>query len=421
MTQNELLEGIRGCTCGQDHLCPIRELRVGGGAIKALPEITRPFRRILLTADQNTYAVGGAAVERLLGERIADRVIFREVGVLIPDERSAGILADAVRRISPDLILAIGSGVLNDLAKYVSHGASLPYVIVATAPSMDGYASRGAAMILDGMKVTPTCSVPYAIIGDTDLLCTAPIDMIRAGYGDIIGKLSCICDWRLSHLINGEPICERIAELTLSVVDRIVPLAEAISAREPEAIGSLFSALVEVGVFMAYVGNSRPASGSEHHLAHFFEITGILRSTPYLSHGIDVCCGAVITAELRQRLLSSEAPCADTPRPIDKEALRSIYGSLFEEILALQERVGFYRKNRMPIYREKWGEIREILASAPSPEQMLRLLSAAGISFSDFLATYPREHLHDAVLYAKDLKDRFTVLHLYYDLAQATP
>ena len=62
--------------------------------------------------------------------------------------------------------------------------------------------------------------------------------------------------------------------------------------------------LVVVGIAMAYMGNSRPASGSEHHLSHYFEVTGLLRDEPYFAHGIDVAYSTYVTAGLREELLS---------------------------------------------------------------------------------------------------------------------
>ena len=106
-----------------------------------------------------------------------------------------------------DLIIGVGSGVINDLCKHVSFKNDLAYYIVATAPSMDGYASVGAALILNGMKITLNARPPKAIIADTSVLKDAPIDMLRAGYGDIIGKYSCLNDWKLSHCVNGEYFC----------------------------------------------------------------------------------------------------------------------------------------------------------------------------------------------------------------------
>ena len=100
----------------------------------------------------------------------------------------------------------------------------MPYIIVATAPSMDGYASDGAAMITGGMKVTYKAGLPRAIIADTEVLCNAPTDMLKAGYGDIIGKFSALNDWKLSRCVNGEYFCNYIYDLTFEQIKRTIIL-----------------------------------------------------------------------------------------------------------------------------------------------------------------------------------------------------
>ena len=173
-------------------------------------------------------------------------------------------------------------------------------MIVATAPSMDGYASNGAAMITDGMKVTYPAGLPTAIIADTAVLKDAPMDMIKAGFGDIIGKFSALNDWKLSKCVNGEYFCQYIYDLTYQQIQKMLDLADGIQKRDEKTIGALMEALVIVGILMSFAGSSRPASGSEHHLSHFFEITGIVENVPYLAHGLDVVYSTVITAKIRE-------------------------------------------------------------------------------------------------------------------------
>ena len=285
---------------------------------------------------------------------------------------------------------------------------------------MDGYASVGCAMILDGLKVTINGRVPMAILADTEVLATAPLDMILSGYGDVIGKYSCLSDWRLSALVNGEYLCEDVWQATMREVKKVRAIAKKIAAKEPEAVGALMESLVAVGVLMAYVGNSRPASGSEHHFSHFFEITGIIGGTDYLPHGIDVFYSAAETARIRERLTSFE----DFPEvtPYDEAhriaETKRIYGDLADETLALQKKVGFYEKinERVEIYRKKWKEIRALLSEAPSFDEMCEIISEVGMDYGDFVSFYGREHIDDALLYAKDTKDRYTVLWTYYDI-----
>ena len=52
---------------------------------------------------------------------------------------------------------------------------------------MDGYTSTGAAMIMGGMKVTYSAGLPTVLLADPAILKEAPMEMIQAGYGDIVG------------------------------------------------------------------------------------------------------------------------------------------------------------------------------------------------------------------------------------------
>ena len=418
MDIKEFLKGITDCECGMTHLCPIDSVIIKKNACEDLVALTEGYKNILLVADTNTYSVCGDKVKSAIGAKITDTLIYERCGVLVPDEVAIDEMDSRVTDAT-DLIVGIGSGVINDLCKIVSFNHKIPYYIVATAPSMDGYASKGSALILDGMKVTLNADVPKAIIADTEVLANAPVDMIRAGYGDIIGKYSCLNDWKLSTLVNGEYMCERVWQTTYDVVERTVELADGINERTADAIGALMEALVAVGILMAYVGNSRPASGSEHHLSHYFEIVGIVRGEEYLPHGIDVCCSAIETAKLREELIAIE-DLGDVEYTFNKEKyeseVRRIYGKIADEVLALQEKYGLYGKDRVKIYREKWSEIRKLLAEAPTAARMTELVEKIGLSYDSFRTLYGEEKLADAMLYAKDLKDRYTVLWTYYDI-----
>jgi len=418
MNINDLLRGKTDCLCGKDHVCPIKHVIIQENAIDELAHTTAGYNDILVVADSYTFDVCGRRVTVALGDKLADTLIYNRRGVLVPNEEAIAELDERVTA-STDLIIGVGSGVINDLCKHVSHKHGLPYYIVATAPSMDGYASNGAALILDGMKVTLNANVPRAIIADVDALASAPFEMIQAGYGDIIGKYSCLNDWKLSHLVNGEYICNYVMDLTYETVADTASLADGLNRRDRKAVKALMEALVAVGILMSYVGNSRPASGSEHHLSHYFEIVGIVHGEKYFPHGIDVCYSAIETARLRERLLEIEdinAYSAHFEREKYEQNIRRIYGSVADEVLALQHRLGWYDVDRVAVYREKWADICDILADCPSSAQMLKLTQKIGLSYDDFNAMYGEKRISDARLYAKDLKDRYSVLWMYFDL-----
>ena len=410
---SQLTRSIWDCPCGKPHICPIKAVEIGEGALLSLPRICADFSHILLVADRNTYAACGKTADEILGQRILSRHIFEGEGVVIPDEASVAAIEG---KLSPetDLIVGVGSGVINDLCKYVSHKNARPYVIVATAPSMDGYASAGAAMILGGMKVTPSAPPPMAIVADTEVLKNAPMDMIRAGYGDIIGKYSCLNDWKLSAYIRGEYFCETVYDMVLNTANRVRDLAAGIAARDGGAITALMEALVEVGIAMAYVGTSRPASGSEHHLSHFFEITGILNGTPYLPHGTDVAYSSVITARLREEILGRTPARVGFDRENYETAIRKAYTAIADSVIAQQDRLGWYHEPEIDEFVLTHAEdIRAILSEAPTEAETKGMVEAVGLRMEELYETYGQTHIDEAIRYAKDLKDRYSVLWIY--------
>ncbi len=415
MDINGILKGVK-CSCGKTHHCDIEYVYIESGAIFKLSELCQKNENVLIVADENTFKAAGERVLKVLSEKKLKKVIFPGDEVLIPNEAAIEKVREALD--GADLILGIGSGVIQDLCKYVSFFSKIPYMIVATAPSMDGYASDGAAMILNGMKETVKAGLPRAIIADVDVLKDAPINMIKAGFGDIIGKYSALCDWALSHEINDEYLCEYIYDTTFKMIENTLSDAKGLMKRKEEAIKALTEALMIVGIMMSFAGSSRPASGSEHHLSHFFEIVGIVNKEPYFVHGIDVAYSTVITARIKEEILKSEFP-GRIYRPLRaeyKEKMRSIYKSVAEGCISLQDKVGNYDKDRLSCYKEKEEKIRKILKETPTSDEIKAMLSLVGLDMKEFYDMYTEEKIEDAIMYAKDLKDRYTVLWLYYDL-----
>ncbi len=410
------------CPCGRIHTSPTKNVAIGRGALLRLAEICTPYKHILVVYDRPVYDTCAVRVLHLLGKMCRASHGFDADELLTPDEAAIAAIEKPIhdRSGTPDAIdhiVGIGSGVINDLCKHVAHTHGLRYTIVATAPSMDGYASSGAALILGGMKVTLPATPPEAIVADTDVLCTAPMEMIRAGYGDIIGKYSCLNDWKLAALVRGEYLCPAVWQWVKDTADRVRSLADGIRRRDPAAIEALMQALVDVGVAMAYVGNSRPASGSEHHIAHYLEITGILQSRPYLAHGVDVACASVLTAALREKMLATSPTRHRFDREAYTAAMQTVYGPIANSVVALQDRMGWYTDPADEDFvLSHPDEVRAVLAEAPSAEETRSMVEAVGLSLADFQDFYGTDTLREAIRWGKDLKDRYTVLWPYHTL-----
>ncbi len=289
------------CACGKSHKVDIQAIRVGSGVIQELPGILRDLgaSHIFLVTDNYTYEAAGRQVEQLLDQAglAYHKRVFQTETPLVPNEYALGSVLAAMTS-QDDMLLAVGSGTLNDVTKYVSARTGMPYVIAATAPSMDGYASTVAPTILDGFKTTLPAVYPAAIVADVDILKDAPMPMLTAGFGDIIGKFTSLADWRLSHQLNGEYYCPEVAGVIEAAVETCAANAKALAQREPQAIQAVTEALILSGLAMGMVGVSRPASGAEHQMAHYWEMDALRRGEEHPLHGNAVGVGTVLAASL---------------------------------------------------------------------------------------------------------------------------
>jgi glycerol-1-phosphate dehydrogenase [NAD(P)+] len=263
-----------------------------------------------MLSDSNTYRAAGERALKLLrsnGYQVKSFSFDTGDELLIPDERAVGRMFMEFEA-ETSLIVSVGSGTLNDMAKYLSSRTGVPYIIVCTAPSMDGYASNGAPLICAGFKNSFVATLPYAIVGDTDIMKEAPMRLIQAGFGDVIGKITALADWELSRHATGEYYCETSAKLVRRALDKVISHAAGLPQRDEEAIQYLIEALTLTGVAIGLIGVSRPASGSEHQLSHFWEMDAIAKGEQPELHGIKVGIGTPIIAEFYENLADAIAP-----------------------------------------------------------------------------------------------------------------
>ena len=304
------------CTCSRKHhRAPLEGYRIYSGAIEEIPTLLGDYHRIYVVADRNTYRVAGARVEALLKEHgmlHAVRIIDRDV--VLPNAETLGEIvlhANDHAAISdifaysplPDLILAVGSGTVNDSCRLASYRLGLPYAVVATAPSMDGYASAGSPFLHDGTKTTVQATTPKYIIGDVDVLKDAPWEMMLAGIGDMFGKYTGLIDWELARDYNGDYFCDQIAADVLAATNKCLQNGYSLEQRDPECVKSIMEGFLVTGLGMAYTGNSRPASGSEHIVAHAWELSDVEAGNVPNLHGLEVCEATRLIANMYRILL----------------------------------------------------------------------------------------------------------------------
>lgn len=429
MTLVDFLNDPFACSCGKSHISDVKMVEVCSGALAKLPELikTSGYKKAFVVADHNTYRVAGKDVLAYLKESgVPYEFFLLDAPEVVPDEATIGSL---LMHFDPtcDLIIGVGSGTINDICRFVSHRTGRSYFIAATAPSMDGLASTVAPLITNNLKTTYQAHAPEAIIADLDVLVNAPLPMIAAGFGDILGKYTCLCDWRLSSIINDEYHCKTIAAMMGLALEQTIASKEGLLNRDKEAIRQLTEALILAGIAMSYAGNSRPASGSEHHLSHFWEMRYLFEGKRAVLHGTKVGIGTVIVLKLYEYLkgaqLDFEAIEAGPAFRMDdlwQEEMKRVFGPAAEEVILLEEKVGKNspdrRRQRVFSVKKHWGEIQTVINSLPSTAEVEQLLLDTEGPIRPQEVGLDKETVRESILYAKEVRDRFTILQLLWDL-----
>ena len=111
------------------------------------------------------------------------------------------IINDIKQNSHCDLIIAIGSGTINDLTKFVAKEINLPYIICPSATSMNGYLSANSSLTIGNHKQSIATKQAIAVFIDSNLIKEAPQELNKAGIADLLAFYSCYFDWLLSHLL----------------------------------------------------------------------------------------------------------------------------------------------------------------------------------------------------------------------------
>ncbi|BBJ28778.1 sn-glycerol-1-phosphate dehydrogenase [Athalassotoga saccharophila] len=416
----ESFEGIK--------IDPIRHILIDENVLKEVPYILKDLgvrENITVICDQNTYEAAGKEVIEYLKDFDVTLCKFDKAH-LVPDERSIGEMILKMNHQS-EFLCAVGSGTINDLTRFVSFKTKIPYGIVATAPSMDGYTSSVSPLIVNGFKRTYNAGYPQFVVGDLEVISRAPYDMITSGFGDIIGKYTSLADWMVSNIVNGEKFSEDIANIVRNSIERCVRNVEGIKSRNESVVKNVMDALVLSGIAMLKVGNSRPASGLEHHIAHYIEIKALMNGQIPPLHGSSVGVAEVIATEIYHKVFSLDrnevqkmiAKAKFESRQEYVERIKRVYGPISNEIF---EEVGefyfdnFEREKRQKQIVEKWDYLKNwVRENVPEPYRIKELLKSIGapMALKDINV---KMNLDEIVKNAKEIRKRYTILRLAEDI-----
>jgi glycerol-1-phosphate dehydrogenase [NAD(P)+] len=398
----------------------------------ALSSVAATFCRLfggrpaVVVADPTTWSVAGQRVERELRRA--------GLGTRPPIVLAAPLHADFERVLELQAAIsqadatpvAVGSGTVNDLTKIAAARLGRPYMVVATAASMDGYAAFGASINRYGFKQTMACAAPAAIVADLEILAAAPTPLTAAGYGDLLGKVTAGADWMVADALEVEPIDPTAWALVQKPLGAALEAPERLAAHDVAATEQFFLGLVISGLAMQATQSSRPASGAEHLISHLWEMTGLAEGPDPPSHGTKVGIGTVLVTMLYERLLTRDQtvvdveacvaalPTAETLErqvraalPTGEVADRAVVESLAKHPTADQLRA------RLHLARERWSDLRMRLQAQLLPAaELRRRLHALGAASLPHEIGVTAARLRTDLLAARQIRRRYTVLDL---------
>jgi glycerol-1-phosphate dehydrogenase [NAD(P)+] len=410
---------------------PVKRIVIDENLLNEIPEILQSIgivNNVTIICDENTYEAAGKMVISCLKDETLDVSIceFHGKDHLIPDERALGEILIKMNAES-EFLIAIGSGTINDLTRFVSFKTGIPYGIIATAPSMDGYTSSVSPLIVNGFKRTYNAVYPQFVIGDLNVLSRAPYDMITSGFGDIIGKYTSLADWMISSVVNEESYSNEIADIVKNSVERCVESAERMKSRDRKVIKNVMDALVLSGIAMLKVGNSRPASGAEHHIAHYIEIKDLMAGKRPPFHGTSVGVAETIVTDIYHKVFSLNVD--DVRKSISKRRFESafehkkriekIYGPISKEIF--EETGDFYldeleRKKRQESILSNWENLKRwVKQNVPESDRIKDLLRTIGAPTS-LKEIGVDADVFEIIENAKEIRKRYTIFRLMEDI-----
>ena len=410
-----------------------RDIYIGRGVVSRTGEMFKklfPEKKAVIVADENTWRVAGAQVEQSLREAGVEQHaphIFRDPE-LYAHWRYVEQLEE-VLSATDAIAVAVGSGVINDLTKLVSHRCSRHYMCVGTAVSMDGYTAYGASITLDGNKQTFDCPAPYGFIFDPTIAAEAPKELAASGYADLIAKIPAGADWMISDAIGSEAIDPFSWDLVQNGLRESLSAPDAVFAGDVDMTEALGEGLIMSGFAMQAMQSSRPASGAEHQFSHCWDMENLCFEGKHVSHGFKVGIGTLISTAAIELLLKEPLEELDIDRAVanwkpwddvEQDILRIFAGKPGHTARAIKETRDKYvdsegLRRQLTLLKDKWPQLREKIRRQIIPfEEVYADLKAVGAPYEPEMIGVTRERLRDTFGYIPYMRSRITSVDIIF-------
>lgn len=361
------------CACGREHTMETRAAVIEPGCLFEFEKYMAQFgvtgKRCALYGE-NSYA---ATADR--HPRAEQKIVLDPTGLHANEISTAEVLAKLEGDV--EVIVAVGSGTIHDIARFCAHERGIRFVSCPTGASVDGFCSTVAAMTWYGFKKTLPAVAPEIVLADTEIIKNAPMELVRSGVGDIMAKYTALADWKMAHVLTNELLCEKIYSIMQDAADTVMQSVPCIARGEESAYADVTYALIMSGIAMQMMGNSRPASGAEHHISHMIEMEPEAFPVKFPAmHGEKTGIGSLIAVREYKRLAKIEdiTPYITDYAPIPEEHFRKFFGERLADSLIKENENDCLAKVSREKLSASWGELRHIIDELPTEEYLYGLL-----------------------------------------------
>ncbi|PWE56444.1 3-dehydroquinate synthase [Metarhizobium album] len=372
--------------------------------------------KFTVVADADTWdAMGSRIAKSLKSLGPVDTVILDHPHA---DMAHVEMMKDKLKH--SEAIVAVGSGTVNDLCKFVTGLDGRRYCVFGTAGSMNGYTSSTASITLEsGLKVSLPSHTPAGFFVDLGVSAAAPKHLAAAGFADCLVRSVAQVDWWLSHRLFGT--LYKTVPYTIQEHDERELNARAglLPKGDVSAQGYLYRVLTLCGLGISFTGMSNHGSMGEHQISHYIDcFAGDLHKGTL--HGQQVGAGVLTMGRLQQQMLASDKPPVIKQTRIDRDGMAKRMGAevaaqCFAEI---QPKI-FDEKGAAELNAKLealWPELRqELLAFIIPIDEMSRLLAAAEGPMTGRDLGLPSEFYREAVVHCREMRNRYSFLDLAAD------
>ena len=396
------------CSCGKTHMMTTEACFIEEGALSSLSEYIKDYGLSgysVAIYDENTYKVTEGLRPKV------DKEIILNPENLHADNHGVALAMEELPE-KPDYLIAVGSGTIHDITRYCAYTKGIPFVSCPTASSVDGFCSSVAAMTWDGFKKTFTAVAPKIVVADLDIISKAPMRLTRSGFGDMIGKFIALADWKIANALTGEYFCSAIHDMTLDATKAVMESAEAIKKGDTSAYEKLTYGLLMSGLAMQLLGNSRCASGAEHHISHFIEMQpdGLNAHSDAL-HGEKVGVGTLLACREYHKI-KNESPTWQNYKKASDSYIKAMFGERLADSIIKENAIDSAEGITADQIKASWDKIVKVIDSIPTYDELLKKYQTLGVKSSLEDIEVDPQTLSTLLEYSPLVRNRVTLMRL---------